>query len=125
MRLLAVIAALLLTACSPSIQEGDVVAMEYQPERITHSTMQIPHYTSQRIGNVTTMRLSHYTTVPLTSVDDEDWVITVGGYTSSGEYKEVVVYIDQELYESLSIGDHIVLDPSHEPEDPDVKVRSS
>jgi hypothetical protein len=67
--------------------------------------MPIPHTTMVGKSNITT-----FTYIPMMMHDDEDYVITVDGYTDEHEEKIERFYLTKEKYNCLSVGQYFNVD---------------
>jgi hypothetical protein len=95
----------LLIACDP-LKEGKVISKRVEPARDYVYMMPIPH--TIRSGKTST---TYYTYIPVWMHDDEDYVITLDGFTEN-EHKEVQrdFYISKARYDMVSIGQGFCID---------------
>ena len=96
---------LLLTSCGPKLTTGTVIEKHHEPER--RWVQLIP----MRVGKITML-------IPFVHYDDEDWAITI----QDGELTSYV-YIEEELWNTLEIGDHVDLGPDPQTNDDITKER--
>lgn len=92
---------LLFLGCGKRITEGDIVEKWHEPER---TWVQVVPITISN-GKTTTT-----TYVPMTQVDDEDWIIQIEAVLDDGETKTRNFYVSREVYETVDIGDYYVYD---------------
>lgn len=103
-----------LASCN-KLHDGTVIKMHIEPERTYTYLMPIYH----RIGKVTTV-----TYIPIIRHDDEDYVITIDGFTEEDHEERIEdFYVSKAKYECIKVGDHFYIDKdcSDSPND-DVEV---
>lgn len=87
------------TSCH-QLHDGVVIKKEVEPARRYIYMHPIPH----RIGKITT-----YTYIPVTMYDDEDYVVTIDGFTDSHEERVEAFYVSKSKFECLKKGDHFYI----------------
>jgi hypothetical protein len=113
---LIVICILGLSYCSDSIKEGEITKKWYEPESTIMMLMPI---TISNGKSFSTMM------VPMWIHDDEDFVIQITAYNEKKEkFQTKTLYLTEELYNSIFVGDYFVQCVGCDDNDPDIKKRA-
>jgi hypothetical protein len=97
------IALALLFACENELKEGTVVGKFIEPAHTYTYLMPIPH--TLTTGKTTT---TYFTYIPMIMYDDEDYTLSVKGFTDDGEQKTEIFYVSKSYYDCVSSGTHFV-----------------
>ena len=114
-RILSFCVFLAIAACTKGPTAGVVEAKRYEPP--SNFIMLMPIVISN--GKTTSTIF-----IPYVFYDDEDFVVTIGGPNSKGEYDTKRYYVDKATYNELSVGDYFEAS-SHDDEDNHVKLRKA
>lgn len=95
----------ILLSCD-TLKEGKVISKYIEPAHDYLYMMPIPHTVST--GKTTS---TYYTYIPVWMHDDEDYVITLDGFTEK-EHKEVqkTFYVSKSRYNSIRLGQIVCID---------------
>lgn len=102
--------AILLSACSRKITQGEVIDKSYTP---AHSEiMLIPVVTTN--GKTTTTRV-----IPYMYFYNDRWDITIRGRSKEGEVETATYRVTRDVYDAVEIGAEFVYDKDFEPGEPE------
>lgn len=100
--LLIVLALIMLTSCSDSINEGDVYEKEFKPEYTTVSVLPMTISSGKTVTTIMVPYTIHY---------PDRWVIYIKAYDEEAcNWINEDFYVSEEVYDSVDIGDYFVFD---------------
>lgn len=99
MKLTLILLPLLFIGCN-ELEQGDVVAKRFEPQR------QYMAFFPLIISNG---KSTSVIMIPYMVTDYEDWVVTITGI-ADGDTLTEEVYVSREKYECLYVGDHMIVD---------------
>lgn len=93
------------------IDEGKVVEKWHEPA--TNTLMLIP----QKIGDITiTQQYWVY--------DDEDFCVKIEGLNQKGKIKKKTLYLDKKMWETVDVGQNIIINDKNWTKDEDKKTKA-
>ena len=100
--LLSVLALIMMTSCSDSINEGDVYDKEFKPEYTTVSVLPMTISNGKTVTTIMVPYAIHY---------PDRWVIYIKAYDEETcKWINEDFYVSEEVYDSVNIGDYFVFD---------------
>lgn len=93
------LSALLLTACSNKLEEGQVSKKRFTPAHTATTVQLVPIYSGQSTSFISIPRTTYY---------PEQWRITIQG-EAEGKEKTATYSVSEEIYDAFEVGDFVTI----------------